>query len=154
MCMFLSNYYIRFRLDLLLVKQLLVFKYTAYCLITCIAIARSRLNIFIMLRLSRFICISIIFYYFLLLLDLVTAPYLLEMLFFIIMLCTSTNIVKQVIENLQAHVHVGWKILLAPRKKYMHLCKCACLESSTECKLNITKEGYHFLQKGVPVGPK
>ena len=56
----------------------------------------------------------------------------LKFLFFIIVLCTSTNIVKQVIENLYAHVHVGWKILLAPRKKYMHLCKCACLKWSTE----------------------
>ena len=73
--------------------------------------------------------IFIFFYYFLLLL--VTARYPLEMLFFIIVLCTSTNIVKQVIENLHAHVQVEWKILLAPRKKYMYLCKCACLKSST-----------------------
>ena len=52
---------------------------------------------------------------------------------FIIVLCTLTNIVKQVIEDLHAHVHVGWKILLAPRKKvHVHLCKCACLKSSTE----------------------
>ena len=41
---------------------------------------------------------------------------------FIIVLCTLTNIVKQVIENLHAHVHVGWKILLAPRKKYICIC--------------------------------
>ena len=38
---------------------------------------------------------------------------------------------KQVIEKLHAHVHVGCKILLAPRKKYMHMCKRACLKSST-----------------------
>ena len=75
------------------------------------------------------ILIFTFFYYFPLLL--VTAQYLLEMLFFIIGLRTLTNIVKQVIENLHAHVHVGWKILLAPRKKCMHLCKCACLKSST-----------------------
>ena len=45
---------------------------------------------------------------------------------------------KQVIENLHAHVHVGWKILHAPRKKYMHLCKCACLKLSTVCHLILT----------------
>ena len=38
---------------------------------------------------------------------------------------------KQMIENLHAHVQVGWKILLALRKKYMHLCKCAGVKSST-----------------------
>ena len=50
---------------------------------------------------------------------------------FIIVLCTQTNIVKQMIENLHARVQVGWKILLALRKKYMHLCKCACVKSSS-----------------------
>ena len=54
------------------------------------------------------------------------------MLFFIIVLCTSTNIVQQMIENLHAPVQVGWKILLALRKKYMHLCKCACVKASTD----------------------
>ena len=53
------------------------------------------------------------------------------MLFFIIVLCTSTTIVQQMIENLHACVQVEWKILLALRKKYMHLCKCACVKSST-----------------------
>ena len=55
------------------------------------------------------------------------------MLFFImiIVLCTSTNNVKQMIENLHARVQVEWKILLALRKKYMHLCKCACVKSSS-----------------------
>ena len=57
--------------------------------------------------------------------------YEMKMLFFIIVLCISTNMEKQVIENLHAHMQVGWKILLAPRKKYMHLCKCACVKSST-----------------------
>ena len=38
---------------------------------------------------------------------------------------------KQMIENLHALVQVGWKILLALRKKYLHLCKCACVKSST-----------------------
>ena len=56
------------------------------------------------------------------------------MLFFIIVLCTSTNIVQQMIEK-HARVQVGWKILLALRKKYMHLCKCACLKSSTEMEI-------------------
>ena len=36
------------------------------------------------------------------------------------------------IENLHARVQVGWKILLALRKKYMHLCKCAFVKSSTD----------------------
>ena len=54
------------------------------------------------------------------------------MLLFIVVLCTSTNIMKQMIENLHARVQVGWKILLALRKKYMHLCKCAySVKSST-----------------------
>ena len=53
------------------------------------------------------------------------------MLFFIIVLCTSTNIVQQMIENLHARVQVGWKILLALRKNYKHLCKCACVKWST-----------------------
>ena len=35
------------------------------------------------------------------------------------------------IENLHACVQVRWKILLALRKKYMHLCKYACVKSST-----------------------
>ena len=52
------------------------------------------------------------------------------MLLFITVLCTL-NIVQQMIENLHARVQVGWKILLALRKKYMHLCKCACVKSST-----------------------
>ena len=57
-----------------------------------------------------------------------------KMLFFIIVLCTSTNMVQQMIENLHASVQVGSKILLALRKKYIvHalMCKCACVESST-----------------------
>ena len=36
------------------------------------------------------------------------------------------------IENLHACVQVWWKILLALTKKYMHLCKWACVKSSTE----------------------
>ena len=39
------------------------------------------------------------------------------MLLFITVLCTSTKILKQMIENLHARVQVGWKILLALRKK-------------------------------------
>ena len=54
-----------------------------------------------------------------------------KMLLSIIVLCISTNIVKQMIENLHARVQVGWKILLVLRKKYMHLCKYACVKSST-----------------------
>ena len=46
-------------------------------------------------------------------------------------MCTSTNIVKQMIENLHAHVQVGLKILLALGEKYMHLCKCALVKSIT-----------------------
>ena len=42
-------------------------------------------------------------------------------------------IVKQVIENLHAHVHV--RFLICTKKKVpVHLCKCACLKSSTVLK--------------------
>ena len=104
--------------------------------------ARLRLNIFITLKLSRFNCIFCLHLFLLYFLLLVTAWYPLtrqngvrykrKMLVFTIVLCTSTDIVKQVIENLHTHVQVGWKILLAQRKKYMHLCKCACVKSSTD----------------------
>ena len=48
------------------------------------------------------------------------------MLLFIIVLCTSTNIVKQMTENL--HVQVEWKILLALRKKVHYAFVQVCIE--------------------------
>ena len=63
----------------------------------------------------------------------------LEMLFLIIVLCTSTNIVKQVTENLHVHVHVGWKILLAPTKKYMHLCVQVCMPKIEHCQGDLNR---------------
>ena len=43
-------------------------------------------------------------------------------LLFIIVLCTWTKILKQMIENLHAHVQIVWKILLALIKS---TCICA-----------------------------
>ena len=47
--------------------------------------------------------------------------------YFLLCCLHMTNIVKQMIENLHAHVQVGWKILLALRKKvhaFVQVCMC------------------------------
>ena len=58
-----------------------------------------------------------------------------KILYFIIVLCRLTNIMKYMIENLYMCMHVVWKILLTPGKLNVHLCMCKiehCLENKLQ----------------------